>query len=78
MKIRVKDTNICNKCYYGGEFSTGCTYLLIHHQSRLIENGERYDPAYCTKFVEGTKSQGEMLKAQQKQKKKRWKNGQYI
>lgn len=78
MMIRVKDTNVCKSCLYGSEFSDGCTYLLIHRKSRLIENGERYDPAYCTKYQKGTKEVGEMLKIQQRMKRKEWKNGKYF
>ena len=73
--IKIRGTGICKTCKYGSEFSDGCSYILIHKKSRLIENGERYDPSYCTKYEKGSTEQGEIWK---KQRKEKFKNGKYI
>lgn len=59
MKIRVTD-ELCRRCYYGAwEKTEGCGYMYETGKSRLKdENGVRYDPKYCDKFVEGSKGQG--------------------
>lgn len=60
--VRVKGTDACKGCRWGGEFSEGCTYMLLNNKSRLIEDGKRYDPAYCAKYEEGSKDHGEIWK----------------
>ena len=75
MKVRVKGTDVCKSCFYGGDYSEGCTYMTINRKSRLIENGERYNPEFCTKFEEGGKETGEIWK---KRRREKWSNGRYI
>lgn len=72
--VRVSEET-CKKCIWGGEYSEGCSYMVLNRKSRLIENGEKYNPKYCTKFKEGVKGLGETWK---KERSKHWVNGKYI
>lgn len=74
MKIKIGE-GVCKKCVWGGEYSEGCSYMAIQKKSRLVENGERYDPQYCTKFEEGTKEHGAYWKAKRKEQ---WNSGKIV
>lgn len=69
--LRVKGTDVCKTCVYGGDYSEGCSYIAVHKKSRLIENGKRYNPEFCTKYKEYEDDF-------KKQRKEKWHNGKYF
>ena len=58
MKVKLTK-ELCSRCVYGArEKAEGCSYMAETGKSRLRnEKGERCDPSYCYKFVEGNKGQ---------------------
>ena len=65
MKVRV-DSGICRSCIYSSTESDGCGYMYETGRSRLRdENGNKYDPKYCDKYIEGRKEHGEIWRKRQ-------------
>lgn len=52
MKVKVGEK--CLTCKYWGSHTGSCSYLLVEHHSRLRDNyGNKSDPKYCDKYLEG-------------------------
>ena len=50
----VKVGKICHKCQWFGSYTKSCSYCDLNKKSRLWDkDGNKIDPAYCDKFVEG-------------------------
>lgn len=61
MRVKVKDTKICESCKYWSDYSLGCNYIVEKKQSRnRDEFGNKTDPNYCDKYIEGKKKAGEV------------------
>lgn len=72
--VRIRGTAKCKSCIWGGEYSEGCSYMADTGHSRLIENGKRYNPDFCSKYKEGVREHGQKWKEVQK---RRYKNGKH-
>ena len=52
MKVKVGET--CLSCKYWGSYTHSCSYLLVEKHSRLIDqDGNKGDPNYCDKYING-------------------------
>ena len=45
----------CHQCQWFGSYTRSCSYCLMNKKSRLRdENGNKIDPKYCDKYLEGS------------------------
>lgn len=64
MKVKVGER--CLSCKYWGTYTRSCSYCLITKHSRIWDRqGNKSDPKYCDKYVQGSPNYDKSLWAKE-------------